>query len=121
MRRLGDDRVARGEHLHDRGEVAAAAVDRVRDDAEDRAEAGADEHRGDEDAERAPVGEKMKNSRPRNVPNQAPDSAPAPAARPQVSLPVMRSTLVRSVPTIASSFTGNSALASESTASCASA
>ncbi len=69
----------------------------------------------------APVGAKMKNSRPRNVPNHAPESAPAPAARPQLSLPVMRSTLVRSVPTIASSFTGNSALASLSTADCASA
>ena len=67
-----------------------------------------------------PVGEKMKNSRPRNVPNHAPEMAPAPPARPHVSLPVMRSTVVRSVPTIASSFTGNSALASESTAACAS-
>ena len=68
-----------------------------------------------------PVGAKMKKSRPRNVPNQAPDSAPAPAARPQLRVPVMRSTLVRSVPTIASSFTGKAALASLSTAACASA
>ena len=68
----------------------------------------------------APVGAKMKNSSPRNVPNQAPESAPAPAARLQLSVPVMRSTLVRSVPTIASSFTGNAAFASLSTAACAS-
>ncbi|GAA1502734.1 hypothetical protein GCM10009761_00170 [Agromyces terreus] len=66
-------------------------------------------------------GAKMKNSRPRKVPNQAPESAPVPAARPHVSLPVMRSTLVSPVPTIASSFTGNSAFASASTADCASA
>ncbi|BDZ55955.1 hypothetical protein GCM10025870_30280 [Agromyces marinus] len=47
-----DDRVPRREHLHDRGEVAAAAVDRVGHDGEDHAEAGAEEHGGGEHAER---------------------------------------------------------------------
>ena len=46
---VDDDRIARGDHLHDRGEVPAPAADRVGHDAKKHAEAGADERgRGDE-------------------------------------------------------------------------
>jgi hypothetical protein len=48
------------------------------------------------------VGEKMTSSSPRKIPSHAPDAAPAAATRPQVSLPVTRSTLLRSLPTIES-------------------
>ena len=65
----------------------------------------------------APSGEKMKNSSPKNTPSQAPEAAPARATRPQVSLPVTRSTVLRSLPRMETCFTGKSDFARVSTAS----
>ncbi len=58
----------------------------------------------------------MSSSSPKKMPSQAPEAAPASATRPQVSLPVTRSTLLRSLPTMETLSTGKSARASTSTA-----
>jgi len=67
--------------------------------------------------EKSGAGENKNNSRPKKSPSHDPLAAPVSAARPYVSRPVMRSTVVRSVPTIARCLTGNSAFASLSTVS----
>ena len=58
---------------------------------------------------------------PTNSPSQSPDSAPPSATLPLVSRPVIRSTCLRSVPTIMQFSTGNSWSERKSTAFCAAA
>ena len=61
----------------------------------------------------------MEKISPMNRPSQSPDSAPASATRPVVSRPVIRSTCLRSVPTIMQFSTGNWLSERKSTAFCA--
>ena len=111
--------VAGGDDLLDGREVAAAAVDAVRDEPAQHPEARRRCSSAANTKARLTVGEKMMSSRPKKMPSHAPEAAPARATRPQVSLPVTRSTLFRSLPTMETLSTGKSARASTSTASCA--
>ncbi len=61
------------------------------------------------------VGENSVSTMPKKMPSHRPESAPAIAARPYVILPVTRSTVFRSLPTIAIFATGKSASASFAT------
>ena len=59
-------------------------------------------------------------SSPKNIPIHAPEAAPLLSTRPQFNRPVTRSTIIRSTPTMVTSFTGKSLRTRWSTARCAS-
>jgi hypothetical protein len=108
------------DHRRDRGEVALAAGEGVADQGQitpNSAPITTVERR----TPRTPSSVNRVKIRPMNRPSQTPEISPPRATRPVVSRPVMRSTRLRSVPTIMQFWTGNSLSERKSTAFCAAA